>query len=76
MQAWTDYPISQLGDEPHAEAPVRECTILSYDRDKYCRVLIQGVTTSIKRGYLYGKKGRSGEVSHLSHYQLRRLPVS
>ena len=58
MKAWTDYPIVELGDAPHVEAPIREVEILSYDGDKYCRVLVDGVEKSIKAGYLYRAPGR------------------
>ena len=58
MQAWTDYPIVSLGDRPHSEAPVREVEVLSYDGDKYCRVMVEGVEESIKAGYIYQLPGR------------------
>lgn len=62
MKAWTDYPFAELGDTPGREAPVREITVLSYDSDKYCRVLVGGVETEIKAGYVYSSPGRYGEV--------------
>jgi hypothetical protein len=73
MKAWTDYPIIELGDVPHERAPVRECSVLSYDGDKRCLVLVDGVTKEIKAGYLYTKPGRSGEVPILTWRQLRLL---
>lgn len=71
MKAWTDYPITQLGDRPHAEAPVREVEIISYDRNKYCQVLVGGVIDSIKRGYIYRKPGRYREVRIVDERRLR-----
>ena len=62
LKCWTDYPIVELGDKPGEEAPIRECTPLRYDGDKYCEVLVEGVTTSFKAGYIYDKPGRCGEV--------------
>jgi len=62
MKAWTDYPITELGDKEFKEAPIRECEILSYDGDKYCEVIVEGIKKSIKKGYLYREPGRCGEV--------------
>ena len=62
MKAWTDYPITRLGDLAGEEAPVRPCKILSYDGDKYCRVKVGRYVETIKAAYLYQKPGRAGEV--------------
>jgi len=62
MRAWTDYPIAELGDAPYVEAPVRECEILSYDGNKYCKILVAGVRVEVKAGYLYSKPGRLGKT--------------
>ena len=74
MRAWTDYPFTELGDTAGEEAPVRDCVVLNYDRDKYCRVLVEDVFTSVKAGYLYSQPGRSGEVPRLTQEQLLTLP--
>lgn len=75
MSYWTDYPITELGDEPGKRAPIRECVPLSYDRNKYCRVEVEGVTTSFKAGYIYTKEGRCGDVPTITKDELRSLPV-
>lgn len=75
MRAWTDYPFTELGDTPGVEAPVRDCSVLNYDRDKYCRVLVDDVFTSVKAGYLYSQPGRSGIAPRLTHEQLLTLPA-
>lgn len=62
MQAWTDYPFTFLGDVPHVEAPIREIEVISYDGDKYCEIIVEEHTTSIKSGYIYTASGRLGEV--------------
>ena len=62
MKAWTDYPFAELGDTQGREAPVREITVLSYDNDKYCRILVDGSEFEIKAGYVYSSPGRYGEV--------------
>lgn len=74
MKAWTDYPIIELSDEAGKPAPVRECRILSWDRDKYCRVVVSDVTVLIKTGYLYRRKGRYGEVPWIRQWRLWFLP--
>jgi hypothetical protein len=62
MKTWTDYPITELGDEPGKIAPIRECTVLNYDGNKYCDVRVDGVLKQIKRAYIYIEEGRVGEV--------------
>lgn len=62
--AWTDYPFTELGDEPGKEAPIREVEVLDYDGDKYCTVLTGGgLVAEVKAGYLYTERGRSGEAN-------------
>ena len=58
MKAWTDYPIVELGDKPYVNAPIWEVEVLSYDGDKYCCVLVDGIEKSIKAGYIYREPGR------------------
>lgn len=74
MKAWTDYPIEELGDIPGNEAPVRRCKIVSYDGDKYCRISVNGARETVKRGYLYRKMGRCGDVPCVWRWRLRLLP--
>jgi hypothetical protein len=61
---YTDYPITELGDEPNKEAPIRACTIVQrYDRgSKYVLVNVGGVEKEIKKGYIYTEPGRLGDV--------------
>jgi len=74
MKAWTDFSFVELGDKAGALAPVRDCVVLSYDRKKFCRILIEDVFTAVKASYLYSQPGRSREVPHLTHEQLLELP--
>lgn len=62
MQLWTDYPITELGDEPGKEAPIRPARLLEYDGDKYVICDVEGLTVEFKSGYLYMERGRLGEV--------------
>lgn len=71
---WTDYPIAELGDAPGVKAPVRQCTPLTYDGDKYCSVLVGGVETSFKAGYIYTQNGRCGDVPAIPRSALAKLP--
>ncbi len=66
IKAWTDYPITGLGDIPNQKAPVRECKIIAYDCDKYCTVRIGDYVGNIKSGYLYDSPGRHGEAKPVS----------
>jgi len=53
MKAWTDYPFTELGDISYQIAPVRRITVLSYDGNKYCRILVCGIISEVKLGYIY-----------------------
>jgi len=61
MNAFTDYPFTELGDIPYQEAPIREVKVLFYDGDKYCTVLVEGAVLDVKAGYLYTAPHRAGE---------------
>lgn len=53
MKGFTDYPFEELGDTLGRRAPTRPCEILSWDTDKYCRILVAGHEAEIKAGYIY-----------------------
>lgn len=59
---FTDYPFVELGDEPGKKAPVRKVLPLNYDGDKYCDVLVDGIYSNIKAGYIYTERGRCGDA--------------
>lgn len=59
---YTDYPFIELGDTPQEIAPVREVQLVSYDQNKYCVIVVEGVQTEIKAGYIYTQRGRLGDV--------------
>jgi len=59
---YTDYPFIELGDIPHEEAPIREVVPLTWDDNKYCDVLVGGIVSNIKAGYIYTESGRCGDV--------------
>jgi len=73
QQLWTDYPVVELGDTPGREAPIRPVAILSYDGNKYCRVLVEGVEIEIKAGYIYKQPGRCGDVQNVMRHELLRF---
>jgi hypothetical protein len=73
MKAWTDYPFIQLGDIAYQEAPIREIEVLSYDGDKYCRIIVCGIHEEIKSGYIYQEPGRCREVPGIARAQLKLL---
>ena len=78
MKAWTDAPIEQLGDPPNKLAPIRPVVVVSYDGNKYCRIIVGGLLhdVQVKAAYIYQRKGRYGEVPKLSRRQLRVLENS
>ena len=66
MKAYTDYPFEFLGDTIGKQAPIRQVHVLSYDQDKYCKIIVDGHTAEVKRGYLYKKPGRCGDVESIN----------
>jgi hypothetical protein len=74
IHGYTDCPIDFLGDVPGQKAPIRKCQILAYDGDKYCCILVHGVITEVKSGYVYKEKGRCCEVESYLHDDLTGLP--
>lgn len=76
VRAWTDYPIIELGDRPGKIAPIRLVDVLSYDRDKSCRIRVGNVVDLVKRCYLYKHRGRCGKAARLSDRQLKKLPIT
>ncbi len=67
LDAFTDYPIPSYGDVAGKQAPIRKATILTYDRNKYCDVLVyqvdedgdlRGTVVNFKQFYLYKNEAR------------------
>jgi len=73
LRFWTDHPVMELGDTPAKIARVRECVPISYDGNKYCLVRVEGVTITIKSGYIYQQEGRLGNVPAISKRILSAL---
>jgi hypothetical protein len=79
LRAWTDYPLTALGDEPNVEAPVRQVIPIQYDNNKYVKVMPldgrglpyhneatgENLIVEFKAGYLYATQGRYGQVRGL-----------
>lgn len=73
VSGWTDYPFTQLGDIPNTVAPIRKVEVLSYDGDKRAKIIVEGIKTEIKAGYLYGQPGRFGQVKQINRRKLERM---
>lgn len=67
---WTDYPIVELGDNEYTQAPIRTCIVVSYDGNKYCDVIVDGIFKSIKAGYIYTDKHLMNRISKVDLDQL------
>lgn len=83
VEAFTDYPIACLGDAKHRPAPICKCVTLTWDRSKYCDVLVyfmdqdgdpMGYVTSFKRFYLYKNETRYEPGIKFSDEELSALP--
>lgn len=59
---YTDYPIVELGDKHGEQAPIRRITIIQFEGDKYVDIIVEGITTSIKFGYIYRQEKLPGKV--------------
>jgi hypothetical protein len=78
FDAYTDYPITELGDIENERAPIRKCKILTYDRDKYADVMVffqdedgdeRVVITNFKAGYIYKNKVRYDDGIQFTYHQ-------
>jgi len=76
-QLYTDYPVSDFGDIPNQKAPVRKCRPLKVGKGKYITLVVydnkderKTCTATIKRGYVYSKEGRLGEVPPATNDEL------
>lgn len=82
LDAFTDYPISTFGDIEGEKAPIRRATILTYDRNKYCDVLVyqvdedgdlRGTVVNFKQFYLYKNESRLDGGIQFSDEELKTL---
>ena len=85
LDAYTDYPIEGLGDTDGEKAPIRKCTILTWDRNKYCDVLVyfldedgdlRGHITNFKQWYLYKNEARLDDGVQFTDDELKTLPLT
>lgn len=54
MKLQTNYPFPELGDKIQQSAPTRTVIFVSYDGNKYCKILLPtGDVVEIKAGYLW-----------------------
>ena len=83
LEAYTDYPITEIGDIEFEKAPIRKCAILTWDRNKYCDVLVyfvdedgdfRGRVTSFKQFYLYKNESRIDNGVQFTDAELNTLP--
>ena len=83
LDAFTDYPISSYGDIEGEKAPIRRATILTYDRNKYCDVLVyqvdkdgelRGTVVNFKCFYLYKNEARLDDGIPFTYEELETLP--
>ena len=82
LDAYTDYPFEELGDTAGQIAPIRKCTILTWDRNKYCDILVyfvdkdgdlRGHINNIKQFYLYKNEARIDDGEQFSDDELKTL---
>lgn len=83
IDAYTDYPITEYGDIENEIAPIRKVKILTYDRDKYCEVMVfqvdddgnlRDIITSFKACYLYKNEARLEEGILFTDKEIETLP--
>jgi hypothetical protein len=85
LDAFTDYPIPSYGDVEGEKAPIRKATILTYDRNKYCDVLVyqidgdgdlRGTVVNFKCFYLYKNEARLDDGIQFTDEELKTLPFT
>lgn len=85
LDAFTDYPIPSFGDVDGdgKEKPIRRAKILTYDRNKYCDVLVyqvdedgdlRGTVVNFKQFYLYKNEARIDDGIQFTDEELKTLP--
>jgi hypothetical protein len=83
LEAFTDYPIESYGDESNKLAPIRKCLILTWDRNKYCDVLVyqvdedgdlRGTVVNFKQFYIYKNEARLDDGIQFTNEELKTLP--
>jgi hypothetical protein len=62
IDAWTNHPISELGDSKNKGAPIREVTIVGYDGGRYARVSVNGITVPINADQLQVRPKRPSKA--------------
>jgi hypothetical protein len=78
ITGWTDYPFVELGDEEYKIAPIRQITVVAWDGMFATVTFVDNMMKlQVKPTYLYGKRGRLGQVHQISRRKLDRssLPV-
>jgi hypothetical protein len=83
FDAFTDYPITELGDIENKRAPIRKCKILTYDRNKYADVMVffqdadgdeRVVISNFKAFYIYKNEARYDDGIQFTYDELITLP--
>lgn len=83
FDAYTDYPFTELGDTAGEKAPIRKCQILTWDRNKYCDILVlfedddgdlRGHINNIKQFYLYKNEAQIDDGIQFTDKELEELP--
>ena len=85
LDAFTDYPIPSYGDVEGEKAAIRKATILTYDMNKYCDVLVyqvdeygdlRGTVVNFKQFYLYKNEARLDDGIQFTDEELETLPFT
>ena len=80
LYGFTDYPMVLLGDTPGHIAPLRNCKIISYDRDKYVWIQIgKNFCIEIKAGYVYqgsAKKAKPDNIWRTTYKRFSRKQLN
>ena len=70
MKTYTDFPITELGDNEFTKAPIRECEVLSYDDERSLYIKVENVFKTVKRSFVYTKEGRFTEVESITDEEI------
>lgn len=83
IDAFTDYPFTEIGDVEFQKAPIRKCKLIAFDRNKYVNLMVfftdgdgdeRVLITSIKWGYTYKNEAYYDDAEFFTFDELCKLP--
>jgi len=83
IDAFTDYPFTEIGDVEFQKAPIRKCKVIAFDRNKHVNLMVffpdgdgdeRVLFTSIKWGYIYKNEAYYDDAEFFTFDEMCNLP--